>query len=153
MFKHDLVSMTVDIIKSQNFEAQTNDMGKVINDIYNKLCDIHTKQKINLGIDHKTDFKSFVEAIDSTNEGSSDIKTHSIDFGIYDDYIVCLEDNTNHIALKRYLKTKYNLSWDQYLTKWGLPKNYPSCCKNYSKLRSKIAKEHNLGCKQEPFMF
>ena len=40
---------------------------------------------------------------------------------ISDDYIVCLEDGKKFKSLKRHLRTRYNLSPEEYREKWGLP--------------------------------
>jgi predicted transcriptional regulator len=63
---------------------------------------------------------------------------------VTDDYIVCLEDGKKMKSLKRHL-TKLGLSFDAYKRKWGLPKNYPSVCRNYSQKRKEIAKSLGLG--------
>jgi len=47
--------------------------------------------------------------------------------------------------LKRYLRGKYNLSPDEYRTKWGLPRDYPMVAPNYSGKRSELAKKIGLG--------
>lgn len=61
------------------------------------------------------------------------------------DYIVCLEDGKKLKMLKRYLRTHYNLSPDDYRRKWGLPSDYPMTAPNYAKRRSRLAKEIGLG--------
>ena len=58
---------------------------------------------------------------------------------VFDDYIICLEDGKKMQMLNRHLKVKYNMTFQQYKEKWGLPIDYPSTCKNYSKLRANIA--------------
>lgn len=64
---------------------------------------------------------------------------------VHDDYIVCLEDGKKLKMLKRYLRTKYNLSPDEYRNKWGLAPDYPMVAPSYSKQRSKFAKNIGLG--------
>ena len=66
---------------------------------------------------------------------------------ITDDAIMCFEDNTWHIMLKRYIKRRFNMSPEQYREKWGLPVDYPFVAKNYAQKRSKIAKKSGLGKK------
>ncbi len=61
------------------------------------------------------------------------------------DYIVCLEDGKKMKMLKRYLKTVYNMSPDEYREKWGLPPDYPMVAPNYARRRSDLAKEIGLG--------
>lgn len=61
------------------------------------------------------------------------------------DYLVCLEDGRKFKSLKRHLRTKYNLSPEDYRAKWGLPKDYPMVAPNYAKARSDLAKQMGLG--------
>ncbi len=64
---------------------------------------------------------------------------------IFPDYIVCLEDGKRFKSLKRHLRTKYNLSPEQYRDKWALPADYPMVAPNYAKARSALAKQMGLG--------
>ncbi|MBV8681375.1 MAG: MucR family transcriptional regulator [Caulobacteraceae bacterium] len=61
------------------------------------------------------------------------------------DHLVCLEDGRKFKSLKRHLRTKYNMSPEEYRTKWGLPKDYPMVAPNYAKARSELAKQMGLG--------
>ena len=61
------------------------------------------------------------------------------------DYLVCLEDGKKLKMLKRYLKTKYNMTDKDYREKWGLPNDYPMIAPTYAKKRSSLAKEKGLG--------
>ena len=61
------------------------------------------------------------------------------------DYIICLEDGKKLKMLKRYLRTQYNLSPEDYRRKWGLPADYPMVAPNYAKRRSDFAKKIGLG--------
>jgi len=47
--------------------------------------------------------------------------------------------------LKRYLRTRYNLTPDEYRRKWGLASDYPMVAPSYSSLRSNFAKKIGLG--------
>ena len=64
---------------------------------------------------------------------------------ITDDYLVCLEDGKKLKMLKRYLRSNYDMTPDEYRRKWGLPADYPMVAPNYSKKRSQFAKEIGLG--------
>jgi len=61
------------------------------------------------------------------------------------EYIVCLEDGKKLKMLKRYLRTNYNLTPDEYRAKWGLAPDYPMVAPNYAKQRSDFAKNIGLG--------
>ncbi len=61
------------------------------------------------------------------------------------DYLVCLEDGRKFKSLKRHLRTKYNMSPEDYRAKWSLPKDYPMVAPNYARARSELAKQMGLG--------
>lgn len=61
------------------------------------------------------------------------------------DHLVCLEDGKTFKSLKRHLRTKYNMSPEEYRAKWGLPKDYPMVAPNYAAARSALAKNMGLG--------
>jgi len=71
----------------------------------------------------------------------------SIRRSIQPDYIICLEDGKKLKMLKRYLRTQYGLTPEQYRHKWNLPSDYPMVAPNYSKQRSNFAKAIGLGQK------
>jgi predicted transcriptional regulator len=61
------------------------------------------------------------------------------------EYIVCLEDGKKFKSLKRHLRSKYNMTPEQYRDKWNLPTDYPMVAPNYAVTRSALAKKMGLG--------
>jgi predicted transcriptional regulator len=61
------------------------------------------------------------------------------------EYIVCLEDGKKLKMLKRYLRSRYDLTPEEYRAKWGLPADYPMVAPNYAAQRSEFAKKIGLG--------
>ncbi len=61
------------------------------------------------------------------------------------EFLICLEDGRKFKSLKRHLRTKYNMSPEDYRAKWNLPKDYPMVAPNYAKARSDLAKQMGLG--------
>jgi len=61
------------------------------------------------------------------------------------DFIICLEDGQKLKMLKRYLRTNYDMTPEEYRTKWNLPHDYPMVAPNYAKKRSEFAKNIGLG--------
>lgn len=61
------------------------------------------------------------------------------------DYIVCLEDGKKLKMLKRYLRSRYDMSPDEYRRRWGLPPDYPMVAPAYAARRSDFAKQIGLG--------
>ena len=69
----------------------------------------------------------------------------SIKKSIGSDYLICLEDGRKFKSLKRHLRTKYDMTPDDYRAKWGLPKDYPMVAPAYAEARSNLAKQMGLG--------
>lgn len=61
------------------------------------------------------------------------------------DFIVCLEDGKKLKMLKRYLRSRFNLSPDDYRRRWGLQPDYPMVAPAYAARRSDFAKKIGLG--------
>lgn len=61
------------------------------------------------------------------------------------DYIICLEDGKQFKSLKRHLRTAYDMTPQEYRTKWGLPSDYPMVAPAYAQARSDLAKKMGLG--------
>jgi len=72
----------------------------------------------------------------------------SIRSSIKPDFIVCLEDGKKLKMLKRHLMTHYQMTPEQYRTKWGLPSDYPMVSPNYAEQRRTLAKKIGLGTKR-----
>ena len=64
---------------------------------------------------------------------------------VTDSFLVCLEDGRKVTMLKRYLRTRYNLTPDEYRRRWGLPHDYPMVAPAYAEQRSALAKKIGLG--------
>lgn len=61
------------------------------------------------------------------------------------DALYCLIDGVAKKELKRYVRSKHGLTWDQYRARFGLPENYPTVCKAASDRWSASAKRQGLG--------
>lgn len=61
------------------------------------------------------------------------------------DYIICLEDGKKLKMLKRYLRSTYSMSPDEYRKRWGLASDYPMVAPAYAARRSEFAKRIGLG--------
>ena len=68
-----------------------------------------------------------------------------IDKSVTPDFVICLEDGKKLKMLKRYLRTHYDMTPEEYRRKWGLPADYPMVAPNYAKRRSQFAKDIGLG--------
>jgi predicted transcriptional regulator len=61
------------------------------------------------------------------------------------DYLICLEDGKKLKMLKRYLRTNFNMSPEEYRAKWNLPSDYPMVAPSYAEKRAEMAKAIGLG--------
>lgn len=64
---------------------------------------------------------------------------------VTENHIICLEDGAKLKMLKRYLRTRYNLTPAEYRARWGLPADYPMVAPEYAQRRSDFAKKIGLG--------
>jgi predicted transcriptional regulator len=71
----------------------------------------------------------------------------SVRASIKPDYLVCLEDGKKLKMLRRYLRTNYNMSPEEYRERWNLPSDYPMVAPNYAETRRELAKKIGLGRK------
>lgn len=71
----------------------------------------------------------------------------SIRASVKPDYIICLEDGKKLKMLKRYLRTNFDMTPEEYRARWGLPSDYPMVAPNYAEKRRDLAKKIGLGRK------
>ena len=84
--------------------------------------------------------KEFLRIREKLIKANSEVKNQQkLPQTVFYDYIICLEDGLKMQMLKRHLRTKYNMSFQEYKQKWGLPIDYPYVCEKYSKVRAGIA--------------
>ncbi|MDX2277028.1 MAG: MucR family transcriptional regulator [Hyphomonadaceae bacterium] len=89
-----------------------------------------------------------VESLSSGQEDRPSEKARpavAVNKSVQDDFIVCLEDGKKLKMLKRYLRSTYNMSPEDYRRKWGLPADYPMVAPAYAARRSEFAKKIGLG--------
>lgn len=127
---NNVVDLTSEIICSYiaNNSIPVDDLPKLIGEVHSTLVTISTPQQ-NL----------FEEA---------QKPAVSIKRSITPDYLICLEDGQKFKSLKRHLRSKYNLSPEEYRSKWRLPSDYPMVAPNYAAQRSKLAMKMGLGQKR-----
>lgn len=125
VLRADLLRMAGEIVTaymSRNPVSQTQ-IPELITSIFNTLAGLDREQA----------------------EGTPHAPAVPIRKSITPDYIVCLEDGKQLKMLKRYLRSTYNMSPEDYRAKWNLPADYPMVAPNYAKRRSEFAKKSGLG--------
>ena len=125
--KVDVIEMTAEIVAAyvENNTISTSDLPGLIQSVHRALSGISTG----------------AETVDvAPKEPAVPVRR-----SITPDHLVCLEDGRKFKSLKRHLRTKYNMSPEDYRAKWGLAKDYPMVAPNYAKARSELAKQMGLG--------
>jgi predicted transcriptional regulator len=125
----DLLVLTADIVSAHvgNNSVATSDLPTLIQSVFQALSDTANPVK---------------EAPPKAEPAVS------IRSSIKPDYLVCLEDGAKLKMLKRYLRTNFDLSPEEYRAKWGLPKDYPMVAPNYADHRRTLANAIGLGRKK-----
>lgn len=136
--KNDLLSLTADIVAAHvsNNEVPREDLPTLMHQVFDTLSSIG-KQMSRASLGYAT---THLPLTDNTSEPAVPVEE-----SVQPDYIVCLEDGRKMQMLKRYLRRVYGLSPDQYRQRWNLPADYPMVAPNYSKIRSRLAKDFGLG--------
>lgn len=124
----DLLSLTTKIISSyvSNNPVQSSGLPELIESVYNCLGTLSEPEV----------------------EEEKPVPAVPVSKSITGDHIICLEDGKKLKMLKRYIRTRYNLTPDEYRERWGLPATYPMVAPNYAKARSAFAKDIGLGRKK-----
>jgi predicted transcriptional regulator len=125
-----LITLTADIVAAHvsNNSVAVNDLPQLIQNVHGALSGLGDKQ--------------------SVPEAKPEPKV-PIRSSVKPDYIVCLEDGKKLKMLKRHLMTHYNMTPEQYRTKWGLNSDYPMVAPNYAEQRRTLAKSIGLGTKRK----
>jgi predicted transcriptional regulator len=127
MAEEDLLRMTADVVAAyvSNNTLATGQLADVIHAVYNSLRGLE-------GQVAEPPAEPLKPAV-------------PIRKSITPDFLVCLEDGKKLKMLKRHLRSTYNLTPDEYRTKWGLAPDYPMVAPKYAEQRSEFAKKIGLG--------
>ena len=89
------------------------------------------------------------KTLSGLDEGTRDVEPLTpavpVRKSITDEYLICLEDGKKFKSLKRHLRSKYDMTPEDYREKWGLPYDYPMVAPSYARKRSDLAKKMGLG--------
>lgn len=126
--KETLITLASDIVAAHvsNNSVEVGDVPELITSVYAALA--------GLGQEAEQEVSRLEPAV-------------SIRASVKPDYLVCLEDGKKLMMLKRYLRTNYNMTPEEYRARWGLPADYPMVAPNYADKRRELAKKIGLGRK------
>jgi predicted transcriptional regulator len=124
--RDEVLALTVDIVSSHvaNNSVAVGELPNLIEQVFNTLLHLHIGNTANKEI----------------LEPAIPIKK-----SITPDFIICLEDGKKLKMLKRHIKTRYDLTPDEYRERWGLPADYPMVAPNYANQRRLLAQKIGLG--------
>ena len=128
--KNILIELVADIVASYvaHNSVPSNELSGLISNVYSAMATI--------GRNPQAEMKHQEPAV-------------SVKKSITADYLICLEDGKKFKSLKRHLRTKYDLSPEDYRAKWALPADYPMVAPNYATARSNLALAMGLGQKRQ----
>jgi len=126
--KETLITLTSDIVAAHvsNNDVAVTDLPGLITNVYGALASLGEK----------------VEVEEPKPQPAVAIRN-----SIKPDYIVCLEDGKKLKMLKRYLRTNFDMTPEEYRARWGLAADYPMVAPNYAEKRRDLAKKIGLGRK------
>jgi len=125
--EEELLRMTTDVVAAyvSNNTLPTAQLAEVINAVYSSLKSLE-------GQVAQVQPEPLKPAI-------------SIRKSVTPEFLICLEDGKKLKMLKRHLRSTYNMTPDEYRSKWGLAPDYPMVAPNYAERRSEFAKKIGLG--------
>jgi predicted transcriptional regulator len=126
--KSEIIAMTADVVAAyvSNNSMSAEDLPQLIKSIHGALVEIEGG--------------AAVDAPAARPEPAVPIKK-----AVQPDHIVDLFTGRKFKSLKRHLRTKHNMTPEEYRTYWGLPKDSPMVAPNYAAARSQLAKSMGLG--------
>jgi predicted transcriptional regulator len=127
--KNELLGLTAEIVAAHvaNNRVATNEVSDLIAQVHGALADLASPKPA---------------------EAPAPEPAVPVRSSVKQDYIVCLEDGKKLKMLKRYLRTNFDMSPDEYRSKWGLPRDYPMVAPAYAEQRRGLAQKIGLGRKR-----
>ena len=124
-----LIAFTSNIVEAYvaNNSAELDEIPGLINNVYSALANL---------------------SAGAPQEEERPEPAVSVRASVKPDYLVCLEDGKKLKMLKRYLRTNYDMSPEEYRERWNLPSDYPMVAPNYAEQRRNLAKKIGLGTKR-----
>ena len=125
----ELVDLAAEIVAAYvgNNAVPSNELPALIKDVYSALA-----EAVNNGTAAEQPEEELKPAV-------------PVRRSVTDDYIICLECGGKFKSLRRHLKSRHDLTPEEYRARWNLPADYPMVARNYREARSQLAREMGLG--------
>ena len=126
--REDLLRLTTDVVASYlaNNSTSSDEISDLIRNVHTALASLGREEPAAQPVEKQKPAVPISKSIQT-------------------DFIVCLEDGKRLKMLKRYLRSKFDMTPDDYRRKWGLPSDYPMVAPAYANRRSEFAKQIGLG--------
>lgn len=123
----DTLRMTADIVASfvANNKVSTDELSELIRSVHRTVAGL--------------------SGANATAPGEKPKPAVPVAKSVQHDFIVCLEDGKKLKMLKRYLRSTYGMTPEDYRKRWSLPADYPMVAPAYAARRSEFAKKIGLG--------
>ena len=127
--QNELLALTTEIVASHvsNNTVAVSDLSDLIRAVYGSLTNLSPTP--------------------APEQPEKPLPAVAIKKSVTPEYIICLEDGKKLKMLKRHLKTRYDMSPEEYRRRWGLQDDYPMVAPSYAQQRSALAKKIGLGTK------
>ena len=127
--QNELLALTTEIVASHvsNNTVPVSELGELIRQVYNSL--------------------NTLSPAPAPEQPERPQPAVAIKKSVTPEYIICLEDGKKLKMLKRHLKTRYDMTPEEYRKRWLLPDDYPMVAPSYAQQRSDLAKKIGLGTK------
>jgi predicted transcriptional regulator len=127
--QNELLALTTEIVASHvsNNTVAVSELGELIRQVYSSL--------------------NTLSPVPVPEQPERPQPAVAIKKSVTPEYIICLEDGKKLKMLKRHLKTRYDMTPEEYRKRWLLPDDYPMVAPSYAQQRSDLAKKIGLGTK------
>lgn len=151
-----LVNEALSLVKEyvKTVPVAPDDLPKLITSVYETLLSLAANRNVKLsGVgETKLAASSDGSSDEAAQEPMKDPFAHlsrepvvPVEESVHRDYLVCLLDGEKKLMLKRHLRARYGMEWEDYVRHFGLPADYPSVAPGYAAEKSAYAKQIGLG--------
>lgn len=148
--EHDLARAVIKFLSDRGYLTSPLDVVDLMIELQNAIGSTNThaakQEDLSLASKGRSDVQEMAPVAETQELRPAVSRKQSI----HRDYLICLEDGQRVVLLRRYLKSRYNMTPDQYRIKWGLPPDYPMVAPGFAERKSLFAKQIGFGRSHRP---